>query len=256
VHRITSRIACHPGRVRVFASRTLIVFALILLGITGSAGATALAQSAKPSLRFGATPGYRLTVIGRGWSRRARLGVSLRSGTRVSGLELRATSAGSFKLGVNQVNLCGGVLVVVSDLSGHKAQVRGPALACPIPNNSLNPVLTILKGKMAHPRAVRILSPAAPTPLTMRIGETLYIQEPGTAQPSMSASADQRYLLEIGEGKLSSGSCVQSSCPGTFFWEWLAVRAGNTAIDLSPACRQTKPACGRPDIALEVHITR
>jgi hypothetical protein len=214
------------------------------------------AAAAVPGLHFVTVPGYRLTVAGKDWPHRVRIIFALHAGPWVQGLQARTTRNGSFRVGIANVDLCGGVTILAADFAHHKAMLRGPALGCASPITPPVPSLTLLQGKQMQPSVTQMLGLQRPASVTLHIGDRLHLWEPGTTRPSFTAHADETYLSLVGQGKTPPRTCPQVDCEAGFYWDWVAIRAGEAQIDLSPGCRQSKPACGAPDFLLEVVILR
>ena len=235
-------------------SRLVITLCLSFLVVVSSTAPNASAQSTSPALRFVAVPGYRLTVLGTGWPRRDRVIFTVHAGPWVQGLELRATRNGSFRVGVNNVDLCGGATFQAQDMRGHHVSLRGPALLCASKLNPPVPTLSVLRGQAVQLHQVRLLTVSRPTNVTMRVGDELYLSEQGQGRPFFTPRADPTYLLLVAQGETSPGACSQANCNAGFYWEWIAIRAGQTGIGLSPACREAHPQCELPDFVLEIRI--
>ena len=50
----------------------------------------------------------------------------------------------------------------------------------------------------------------------------------------------------LGRGTTPPRACAQVNCAQGFYWRWVAVRTGDTGIDLSAACRKSTPPCMVP----------
>ena len=232
----------------------LVGFALLFANLMEPSSTGALAQLETPSLRLVRVSGYRLAVDGQGWPSQKRLVVAFRAGSWLGGLELQTTLNGSFRVGMNNLDRCGtGVTVTARDFGGHTRQLRAPALLCPPLPDPPTPALTLLQSRPANPLEVRSIAPAAPSSVTLKRGNHFYLWEPGKDQPAFTAAADENYLLPFGQGPSAAPGCTQS-CDLGFYWEWVAVKNGRTAVDLSPACRQSSPPCAAPDLRIDVQI--
>lgn len=239
---------------RAITGRGSMCVALVLL--VSSAIPALAAKPSTPVLRFVTVPHYRLTVVGTGWPQQARVVLALHAGPWVVGDELRTTKSGAFRVGVNNVDLCGGVTFLARDLARHRATLRGPALMCPSPVNPPVPKIMVLIGKQTQPHEIRIYSHAFPKSAIMYLGEKLYVWEPGTLRPFYDPKVDENYLALSAQGRTPPRLCPQPDCDAGFYWEWVAVRSGRTLVDMSPSCLQSKPACALPDFAIQIQITR
>jgi hypothetical protein len=215
----------------------------------------AQAQQAQPSLRLIGIPGYRLGVSGQGWPHRGRLSVVARSGTQAVGVQFRATRAGTFSLGVNSVDVCSGVGFDVYTRSGRHVHLASRPLACPAVLETPVPTVTVLQGSTLPSADVKMGTlQALDNPFVLRVGQILYFWEPGTQHPAFLPQTNPAYLMLVEQGTTAARACAQPDCAAGFYWRWRAVQPGNTGIDLSPACRQTKPQCEIPDRLVEVTI--
>lgn len=243
------------------AAAVVILWSLSLGSVQSS-----LAKGKAPTLHLAGAAGFRIAVSGDGWAPRSRVAFSVRAGPWVEGMALQTTAAGTFRIGIRNTELCGGSSFRARDLRGHSAVVYGPALKCPAPFSPPKPVVTVLLGtrlrietKHSANRArgtvqeIRLLAPGARTE-TLHLGDALYLWEPGTVRPAFRASANSRYLELIGQGRTPPRACPQVDCEEGYYWEWIAVTTGTTFIDLSPACRESRPACAIPDFAIRVQI--
>lgn len=244
-----SRVPSHPSVMRVLR-RLIVVCVTFSLLAAGSSSQAA----AKASLHIVPVPAYRISVEGQGWSRSHVVTVSLHAGPWAVSVRIRPNRNGAFTVGARQVDLCGGVSFQARDPSGRTASVRGPQLMCPSMSNPPKPTLTVLKGKQVQARVVRLLAPNRPGAVTIHRGDELYVWEAGTILPAFTPQADETYLELVEEGTTPPRACPQVDCASGFYWIWLALHTGIANIDLSPACRQSRPPCGMPDFLLRVHI--
>lgn len=212
------------------------------------------ALAATPALRIVQVTGYTIAVEGVGWPHRARISIALHQGAFVRGLELKANRRGSFRVGVTNVNLCSGVIFEAHDLKGHAETARGPALACPIPLNPPVPILKVLRGASTLPDESRLVAVSRPGTTTLRVGDELYLWQPGTRNPLYTPSVDASFLTLIDYGPTPARACIQTACGQGYFWTWIAIHPGDTFLTLSPACRQSKPQCEVPSFEYMVHI--
>jgi len=237
-------------------ARAAVALCLAFAAVLALAQPQSAAGAAAPGLRFVIVPGYRLTVAGKDWPHGVRVVLAVHAGPWVQGLQARTSRAGSFRVGITNVDLCGGVTVLAADFAHHKATLRGPALACSSPISPPVPSLTLLQGKQVQPSVTRVLGPNRPASVTLHVGDKLHLWEPGTTRPTFTAHADETYLSLVGQGKTPPRTCPQIDCGAGYYWDWVAIQAGQAQVDLSPGCRQSRPACGAPDFLIEVVILR
>jgi hypothetical protein len=236
--------------IRVFGG---LVLALAMTAVP--AGRFGHAQQSVPALHFTKAAGFQLGVSGQGWPHRGRLNLVVRSGASAAGLRFRSTSAGTFLLGINSVDVCSGVRFDVYTRSGRHAQIQTPQRGCPSVGDPSVPVVTVLQGTVLRPSEARLLALQTPAgPFHLRVGQTLYFWLPGTLRPAFVPKTNPAYLVLVTQGTTAARACAQPDCSAGFFWRWLAVQSGTTAIDLSPACRQSKPQCEIADRLIEVTI--
>lgn len=263
-HRIDPTHVLSPERTRNPMSRTrrgsllrsACAVALVMATLALIPGSAVGAGSTR-TLQTVTVPGYRLGVRGTGWGT-GRVVLTAQVPSGVVGVELRPASGGSFLVAASNLDLCGGVQFAATDTAGHTGIARGPTLMCPsplgVPPPVLRPVLHVLQGGKIIPRQYRLRGPNHPSSLRMRVGDSLSLWEPGTTAPAFTPRVDGKHLVLLKHDQSSSQTCTTSGCATGFAWTWVAVAAGQTAIDLSPACRQSRPACGMPDYAITVHI--
>jgi hypothetical protein len=238
------------ARRRIVRSLLGTALALSLLLVTADASRAAV----KRSLRTVAVPSFKIGTLGNGWKAGKPVVVSLHAGPWVVGVEVRPTRAGSFRVAARGVDLCGGVWFQAVDTAGHSKIARGPALACPSPQQPSKPTLKVIGGKQVRSTQYRILTPMPPTSVTMHVGDQLYLWEPGSTVPAFTPGVDRDYLALLASGKTPPQTCAAVNCAEGFEWTWIALRAGDTILDLSPACRLSTPPCGRPDLGIGIHI--
>lgn len=237
---------------RAFPALTaLIVLCLALVGFLPKG---IQAAGSPPDIRLVAAAGHRIAVHGTGWPARGRLILSVRYGGESEGLQLRTTPRGAFTVAVDSIDLCGGVTFIARDLAGHRATVQGPPLKCVSRINPPRPVFTVLLGTKLQPHEVRVRGITGPHNVTLHVGDALYLWIGGTTTPTFMPKAKARYLFPLSMGTTPPRACAQVDCEARFFWRWIALRPGETGIDLSPACRQTTPPCEIPDLLLRVRI--
>jgi hypothetical protein len=228
----------------------LIVLCLALVGLLPKG----IQAAGPPAMRLVAVGGHRIAVHGTGWPARDRMVLSVRYGGGSEGLELGSTARGAFTVAADSIDLCGGVTFVARDSAGHRATVQGPPLKCASRINPPRPVFTVLSGTKLQPHEVRVLGATGPHDVILHVGDALYLWLGGTATPVFLPKTKARYLFPLSMGTTPPRACAQVDCQAGFFWRWIALRPGETGIDLSPACRQTTPPCEIPDLLLRVHI--
>ena len=115
------------------------------------------------------------------------------------------------------------------------------------------PTLTVIDGTQI------VLTPAhvdghTSKAVTIALGGALYVWEPGNAHPAYLPSAPDKHLDLIGAGTTPPRACPEIECAQGFFWEWVGVRKGSTAITMTPSCRRLRPMCEIASYAISVHI--
>jgi hypothetical protein len=234
--------------IRLCALPVLVVIAHALPARSAVSGQTLL-----PSIRFVTAPGYTLALSGKGWGARANVRIIVRAGNFVGSRHVRVTRTGQFLLGVS-VSLCAGAQFDVFSRS-HHATIHSPGLACALRVNPPAPQMIVLRGQLGKTSETRAIDPQITgSPLTLRVGDTLYLWEPGTTRPLFTPGPDPSYLAQVAQGTTPPRACAQTDCAAGFYWRWLALRPGQTGIRLEPACRLSKPQCELPDRILEVTI--
>lgn len=230
--------------------RALCCLALLLI----SAVTAAPASASNRTLSLVSLPGKAVAVHGTGWGR-GRLVVSLQTGPWVLAVSLRPTAAGTFTVAAPGANLCAGVEFGTYDIHGHAKSVHGPPLGCASPADYPRPRLQVTSGTHAASPTVRIIA-AHPASVTLHIGDVLYLWEPGTTAPFFNPrlSGTPAVLQLVAQGQTPAKTCAESDCAAGFYWKWLAVQTGDSDIDLSAACRQSKPPCMLPDFLIRVHV--
>jgi hypothetical protein len=204
-------------------------------------------------LRFTTVGGYALAVKGSGWQPRARVLFWIRAGAMAEGRELATTATGTFVVGINGLNMCAAPVFRARDFGAGRAKLRGPALGCPVPLVVHPPQLRIVVGTAA-PHSVVKINGREPQRVTMHVGDELYLWEQGTGAASFVPHADSHYLVLIRMGTTPARMCPQANCAGGFYWDYAAVKAGTTGVDLSARCRLVTPPCEIPDFLIQVVI--
>jgi hypothetical protein len=230
--------------------------AVALLSLLSGAAAvkSVRAQAAiGPSLQFTQVANYPLAVEGQGWQPNSRVIFWIRAANIVEGRELTTTGSGTFLIGITGLNMCAGPLFQARDFASGRAKLRGPALGCAVPLNIPLPKLRILLGRPASTHLFKIYGHQTSS-IAMRLGDQLYLWEPGTDAPSFYPTANARYLVLIRAGKTPPRACPQVDCDSGYYWQFVGVRAGSTSIDMAAACRLSTPPCELPDFAIAVRI--
>jgi hypothetical protein len=235
--------------------RLAVVLAMLVTAALALPDATPASAATKPSLRLVVRHGHSVAVAGAGWKARAMVVVTISTGPWVEGLTLRTTAKGTFVAAADPVSFCNRLTWTARDKAGHTVKVKGPALGCASQLDVKKPAVTLLSGSRVAPGQRQTIEggPRADT-VSMHVGDTLYVWQPGKAHPDFTANAEPTYLALLRQGTTAARDCAQVDCAPGFYWEWVALRSGDTVIDLSPACRLTTPPCGRPDYAVRVHI--
>ncbi len=230
--------------------RTLCCLAVLLF----SAVTAAPVSAATRSLSLVSLAGKGVGVHGAGWGH-GRVVLSLQTGPWVLAVSLRPTATGTFTVTAPGVNLCAGVVLVAHDTHGHGKKVHGPPLGCASPADYPRPRLQVTLGKRVASPTVRILD-AHPASITLHVGDVLYLWEPGTTAPFFSPreSGTPGVLQLIAQGQTTAKPCAEAECAAGFYWKWLAVKTGDSGIELSAACRQSKPPCMLPDFVIRVQV--
>jgi hypothetical protein len=94
-------------------------------------------------------PGYQLAVRGKHWGASAPLTFTLTSAAGVQRIRLRTTRKGQFLVGINGLDRCLQVAVLVAEGANYRLGLAHPAPLCPVHAQSGigQPVLTVIKGK-------------------------------------------------------------------------------------------------------------
>jgi len=185
-------------------------------------------------LMWSSASGYSLAVKGTGWPASSAVAFELSQAGNVYGLELRTDSTGAFLVGISHFSCSGGGISQARDLSGDQAMA--PVLDPCGPGKLQTPTLTVLGGRLIDEKIVRVAGMGHGKVIKIGLGSALYLWEPGKVTPDIMPSAPANYLFLIGKGQAVSPSCHTASCPMGFFWEWIGVKAGNTAIVVRPWC--------------------
>jgi hypothetical protein len=225
--------------------RTLLLLATIMALGTSTRSVIA-AQTAAPALRFVTTPGYATSVAGTGWLPRSLVVFNVRAQTMAVGIALRANGHGSFKVGLNGLTMCAEPVFLARDLRGKSAKLRGPGLGCPLPKVVATPQLRVLSGRLVRPRVIT-LRELRPQSVNVPLGDELLIAEPGQGM-AFIPKANVRYLVPLQLSPEPSSALSGNSRA------FLAVHEGHTTLDMSPACRQSTPACEIADFLIRVNI--
>jgi hypothetical protein len=234
------------------AVSTALALAVICFGFTPRSGMAAPA-AAVPSLRFVSAAGFPLAIAGRGWVGASRVVFSVQEIAVAAGLQVRITRKGTFLVGLTGVSLCDRPVFLARDFSTRQAKLTGPPLGCASRANPPVPQLQLLKGKLARHQIVRIYG-VQPHSVTVHVGAEVYVWESGATRPAFVPKADPTFLWLLGEGTTPPRACPQVGCDAGFYWDYVALQAGKTLIDMSPWCREAQPPCEMPDFAIAVKI--
>jgi len=227
----------------------LVALGLIALFPTAT---TAAGRDASPTLAFAKSGRYTELVRGSGWPASARITFSLAQSTKIFGLELRDTRSGTFEVGVSHLDLCAGELYAARDFKGDRSTLSGPRLGCPVPPNPRTPNLTVVEGSNLTITVTHVDLPPPSREVIIKLADAVYVWEQGTGRPVYLPSAPSAYLELIGKGTTPPRACPQRECDAGFFWEWVGMRQGTTAISLNPSCY---PQCQIASFAIPVRIT-
>jgi hypothetical protein len=208
-----------------------------------------------PILQFQPTSGYRMSIAGSDWSANQPVTIAVDQTPTVTGLELRTTSAGTFSVGVKNIDLCTHAVVGARDLLGDAVTLPGPALECtsrfPVPV----PVLTILSGAALKVAQTHVDGWGPSGSITIRLGDAIYVWEAGKNRPLAEPEIDPSFFQLNAEGTTDLRACSGAECSAGFYWEYIGVRAGRTTLTLNPSCRKSTPPCEIPSRAIAVRIT-
>ncbi|GEM_PF-3477715 len=229
---------------------TTIVAAPLMFSVLAAPALARPAAAGGPALKLISVSGYSLAIRGTGWPAKQRVVFALRQKPVVVGLELWTTPRGRFSVGVKHIDLCNGETMVARDLHGHRVVLSGPGLGCPPARKPPIPQLTLLHGRPAPP-AVTHVDGMAHKPVTLRLGDAVYVWEQGTRKPLYVPSAPSAYLALMARGRTPPRACPEVECAAGAFWEWVGVRVGTTAITMNPSCR---PGCELPSYLIPVKI--
>jgi len=225
----------------------------LLIGFA-TADVTNVRGAPVPMLRFTPATGFALAVQGSGWQPQARIVFWVSAGGKIAGRELIATGDGSFVMGINGVNVCDRPIFQARDLHGARARLQGPALGCSQRADVPRAQLHVVAGRPATPPTVRIYD-NRPASVTMHLGDELYVWEPGVSTAAFRPGPIGNKLLLIRTGQTPPRACPQPGCDAGFYWLYVAIKTGNSTLDIAPACRFATPPCLAPDIIIRVVIS-
>lgn len=253
--------------------RLLTLLALLAgLGAASYAGARTLFHtSSRPySVRFVHVPGYELTIEGDHWGGGAQLAVALSHGylsngpldiVPVRGLELRADPAGTFRVAVNGVDLCGFVAIGVHDFAGHRLFSGVAPSKCDAETPGYTPPhtsarLTLLDGSPVNPRVVSISFRPTPSTLTVHVGDVIRFRQTKDTFDLLPDTDSMRLaLVESVPPCPFIGDCAAHG----FLWGWVAVKPGVTSIWFTATLRcdiHLGRVCRRPPSLARVRVVR
>lgn len=235
-------------------ARVLAISSVLLAGLlVDSGGVPSAGAAAPPKLTFTRAPGHPLAVRGTGWKGGERIVLSLQLATVMTGIQLRATARGSFTVAIGAVTLCGASQITARAYGGSQATIVGPARNCALQGKPPRPRFSVLAGTRLRTRTVTVVGLGGSRSVSLRVGEKLYFSEPSVGVMYVP-SVDRAYLTLL-RHRTAVQQCANGSCIEQTSWEWVTVKAGETAIDLAAPCRQSRPPCMLPDRLVRVRIT-
>lgn len=217
------------------------LLALCLLGVTARGSVAA----APPALEFTSAPGHMMAASGMNWG--GHLVVTARIGSAAGSVVLDSLTGGAFTVGIDFTVACGGLTVEARDFRGDDITIHHMGPMCPNRFGDPPPTVVILQGKARTQHVTSLRHAAGPRALSLRLGDALVITEPGGAAPAFSPTVDSRYFILVSQSMTGTGDSR---------WKWVAVKTGRTALSLSPACRQTRPACQLAEPLIDITIHR
>jgi|SRR5947209_13275201 len=240
------------SRGRVHGVPAAILFAACAL--VNAPHSTATAATSTPTLVFVTRPGHSLGMVGKHWGRHVIVTAQIGA---ARGIAVFGTIAGgAFVVALDFSVPCGGLSIEVRDLRGHDVSLKRPGPLCPNRQGEPPPTVTVLQGTRSATRTHRITYSTAPRTLTIRLGETLQLTEPGGSTPNFTPVADTDHFVLIQQESPGSASCMAACVPGgDAYWKWVAVKTGHGTVDLSPTCRQSQPPCEIAERAIDTRIT-
>lgn len=213
-----------------------------------------VASDGTRSLRIVAVAGYPVGVAGKGWSKNTLLTVSARTGSKKQTMKLKTTSHGTFRVGVSSLSTCDDFTFTARDKKHHLTIQRLPR-QCPVQIDSGPPAITVLQGKQMSARQFVIDVTKPLRSETIHLSDVLYLYTPTAAGPSRLVQSDPTHFQLIDQGTVPA--CPpNATCPlpSGVFWRFTATHTGEGIVTISFACRQSKPPCMVPDLALRVTI--
>jgi hypothetical protein len=233
--------------------RLVIAVGLLTLLIQPASQSFVQARTLHPAMRFVTNTTYPLVVKSTGWKSGSRVIFTVRQMSIAAGGQVQTNSAGTFVVAVIGADRCSNPVFTARDFRSHQVVLHGPALACPASANQVSPQLKVLRGKIVKSRVV-VVRGTQPASVTLRVGDELDIYEQEQKLPAFTPRVDSTYLALIAIGTTPARMCPQVDCGSEAYWKYVAVRTGQTYVDLSPACRQVTPPCMIHDWAINVHI--
>ncbi|HEV3312518.1 MAG TPA: hypothetical protein VG815_18550 [Chloroflexota bacterium] len=190
----------------------------------------------QPAIQPVQVPGFFEGWLGTGWAPNAIVTFSLSQRGFTYGLELRTTKAGTFEIGINDLDLCFGDVIQARDLLGHETGIVGDPV-CPKGTKVTTPRLVVIHSHRVHPKVAYIFGTGHGKTTVIHMGGALYLWEKGTSSPAWVPTASDAYFSLIGHERAPGpAACAPKWCDSGFFWEWIGLKAGKTVIALQPWC--------------------
>jgi hypothetical protein len=216
-----------------------------------------VASSGHPTVQGAMSPHPYPRVIAKGWLPITRVTVTVRFYGLTATRKFHTTRTGTFGVGIQGVDWCQNLTLVVRDAMGHRVVTHGsiPKSVCTPPGPNSKIVLHILTPKQMQAKQITVDATKITSSQTMHVGDVLYVYDPNQNQPSIVLSFDASHFRSIEQGQVPACPPTASCAVSTgFFWRLVATAVGDGIVTLSPACRQSKPPCMLPDRALRVTI--
>ena len=243
--RSETRAAAPGGRL---LSRLALVLPVAVLSLAAPGG---VRRSGTPTLQFQPQPGYAQGIGGDGWPSTAPLTVSVTQGSTVSGLELSTSEFGSFTVGVRTIDVCLGEIYAVRDFQGDRLTLKGPK-TCKATKTPPVPSLIVTGGTELGFHVTHVDSPPKKR-VSFKVGDAVLVWEPGTGNAEFQPAALSSYLELVDRGVTKKQTCSAAECAAGFFWEWVGMKRGKTAIKMTPSC---SPKCKTASYWVPLTINR
>ena len=206
-----------------------------------------------PSLIFVPINSHLVGIAGSHWKPNSRATFAVRQSTTLTGLEVKATSAGTFFVGIDSIDLCVATTVVARDFTGDRAQTSLPRFDCRPRVPRPVPVFTLISGTAIAVNVTRIYGIGAGRSVVIRLGDAVYLWQPGTTRPLFVPSVASRFLSLVGRGTTPPGGCAKCVYCGVLLGV-CGRDSGQTQIIMNPSCRLQNPRCGIPSYVIPVRI--